>query len=106
MSDIKLVDLIDRLREELTEASLRADNQDDDIAFDVEDATVEIAFHVQSSVKAGGKLKFMVVELGADGTTSTGHAHKMSLKLKPKKRTADGTDEYVEVSETDVRKPD
>src|SRR5579871_5993954 len=76
MAEIGLVEAIASLREELAEAVEKGKNQD--IQFPVGNIDLEFQVGVTRDVKGGGKLRFWVLELGAD----TGYAAETVQKVK------------------------
>ncbi|MET7716283.1 trypco2 family protein [Streptomyces sp. NPDC005407] len=88
MSTIGLAAAIEELRQELYEAQRLGGNQQ--FAFGVEEAELELQLELRKSAKGDGKLSFGVVAVGAGGEQSTVRTHKLVLKLSVKDRALGG----------------
>ncbi|MEB3965393.1 hypothetical protein OKJ48_34975 [Streptomyces kunmingensis] len=88
MSTIGLATAIEELRQELYEAQRLGVNQQ--FAFGVEEAELELRLELRKSVKGDGKLSFGVVAVGAGGEHSTVSTHKLTLRLSVKDRAIGG----------------
>ncbi|MFE9174363.1 trypco2 family protein [Streptomyces kebangsaanensis] len=88
MSTIGLAAAIEELRQELYEAQQLGINQQ--FAFGVEEAELELQLELRKSAKGDGKLSFGVVVVGAGGEQTTIRTHKLVLKLSVKDRALGG----------------
>ncbi|WP_405386758.1 hypothetical protein OG596_03235 [Streptomyces sp. NBC_01102] len=89
MATIGLAAAIEELRQELYEAQRLGGNQQ--FAFGVEEAQLELQLELRKSAKGDGKLTFGVVSGGAGGEHSTVRTHKLTLRLSVKDRALGGT---------------
>ncbi|MFF3253871.1 trypco2 family protein [Actinacidiphila glaucinigra] len=95
---IGLAEAIEELRQELYEAQrLGADQQ---FAFGVEEAELELQLELKEALKGEGKLSFGVVTAGAGGEHSTVRTHKLTLKLSVKDRALGGARPEINDEET------
>ncbi|MEU5000440.1 trypco2 family protein [Streptomyces sp. NPDC021622] len=88
MSTIGLAAAIEELRQELYESQRLGVNQQ--FAFGVEEAELELQLELRKSAKGDGKLSFGVVAVGAGGEQATVLTHKLVLKLSVKDRAIGG----------------
>ncbi len=93
MSEIRLADFVENLREELTTAmALGHGNR---LRFDLQEVEVEAQVTVNQEGGGNGKVSFNVLgvgaEVGAEGKRQTGAVHTVKLKLKPWFDPMDGT---------------
>jgi hypothetical protein len=79
MAEIGLVEAIASLRAELAEAAEKGKNQD--IQFPVDQIDLEFQVGVTRDVHGGGKLRFWVLELGADAGYAAQSVQKVKLSL-------------------------
>ncbi|MET8977002.1 trypco2 family protein [Streptomyces sp. NPDC004539] len=98
MSTIGLAAAIEELRQELYEAQRLGVNQQ--FAFGVEEAELELQLELRDSTKGDGKLTFGVATVGVGGDQSTVRTHKLTLKLSVKDRAAAGTRPEIADDET------
>ncbi|HEY1627778.1 MAG TPA: trypco2 family protein [Streptosporangiaceae bacterium] len=95
---IELARLIKDLRHELDDATAAAKGQA--LRLELGPIDLELALRVDSDVQAGAKVRFWVVEVGADGSVGSGSTTKVRLRLNP--RLADSADApYVSGQEVD-----
>lgn len=87
---IELSALVRDLRAELTEAIVSA--QDERLHFGLGTIELEITVAVSSEGSSGGKARFWVLELGADGKDSSASTHRIKLTLEPR---LDGRATYI-----------
>lgn len=80
---VELSELIGQLRSELVEA-MRA-GSDSDLRFELGPVELEVAVAVAKEAKPGAKVKFWVVELGAEGAASSNTTQRIKLSLEPKR---------------------
>lgn len=78
---VELAELIGQLRSELTSAMTAGTGQD--LRFELGPVELELAVEVKKEGGGGGKVRFWVVELGADGKAGTGTTQKIKLTLDP-----------------------
>ncbi|WP_198668626.1 trypco2 family protein [Streptomyces triticisoli] len=90
---IELAELIEELRRELTAARIAA--QGEDLYFEVGPVELEAAVVVERSATAGGKIRFWVVETGADGRLADSVTHRVKLTLDPRTRSGGGRAPWV-----------
>lgn len=83
---VELAELIATLRAELTEAM--AAGKDADLKFEVGPVELELTVAVEKSGGASGKVRFWVLEMGADGKLGSTTTQRIKLTLDP--RHADG----------------
>jgi hypothetical protein len=83
---IELASVIRDLRAELQYAVAAADGEA--LRFELGPIELEVAVAVERSAKAGGKLRFWVVEAHADGELDATRTQRIKLALTP--RLADG----------------
>ncbi|MDX3385307.1 hypothetical protein PV682_28100 [Streptomyces niveiscabiei] len=98
MSTIGLAAAIEELRQELYEAQRLGANQQ--FAFGVEEAQLELQLELRKSAKGDGKVGFGVVAVGAAGEQASVRTHKLTLKLSVKDRAAGGATPEVGDDET------
>lgn len=95
---IGLAAAIEELRQELYEAQGRGADQQ--FAFGVEEAELELQLELRESVKGDGKLSFGVVTIGAGGEQFTARTHKLTLRLSVKDRSIGGASPEIGDDET------
>ncbi|WAU78295.1 hypothetical protein O1Q96_00140 (plasmid) [Streptomyces sp. Qhu-G9] len=89
MADIGLAVAIEELRQELYLAQSAGAGQQ--LAFEIEEAQLELLLELRNEGRGGGKLTFGVATVDASGSVGSTRAHKLTLKLKVKDRaTGDG----------------
>ncbi|KND33535.1 trypco2 family protein [Streptomyces acidiscabies] len=98
MPTIGLAAAIEELRQELYEAQRLGSDQQ--FAFGVEEAQLELQLELRKSAKGDGKLSFGVVAVGGGGEQASVRTHKLTLKLSVKDRAAGGTSPEVGDDET------
>jgi hypothetical protein len=76
----ELADLLIRLRQDLLRAS--RDPATKDLRFRVEDVELELQLVAARDAKAGGAVKWWVVEANAGGSMSSATTQKLRLKLR------------------------
>jgi len=86
-----LAELVADLREELTRA-VAAANPPGGLRFELGPVGLEVSVTVAKEAKPGAKVKFFVVEAGAEGSVSRTATQKVTLTLQP---TVDGRQAYV-----------
>jgi hypothetical protein len=79
---VELAELISRLRSELSEA-LHA-GEDSDVRFELGPVELEVTVAVAKEAKPGAKVRFWVVEAGAEGTASSNTTQRIKLSLEPR----------------------
>ncbi|MGW6902815.1 MULTISPECIES: trypco2 family protein [unclassified Streptomyces] len=96
---IELAEMIEELRRELTAARTAA--ADEDLYFEVGPVELEAAVVVERSATAGGKVRFWVVETGADGRLADSVTHRVKLTLDPRTRSGGGRAPWVSGDEAE-----
>lgn len=94
---VELAELIGQLRAELTEAMHAGENED--LRFEVGPVELELTVAVTKEAKPGAKVKFWVVELGADVTAGSSTTQTIKLVLDPRRKGQPGK---VEISGGEV----
>jgi len=79
---VELAAVIQQLRGELSEA-MRA-GQDEDLRFELGPVQLELTVSVERAVEPGGKVRFWVLELGAEGSRSNASTQRIQLTLEPR----------------------
>ncbi|MFI2205544.1 trypco2 family protein [Streptomyces sp. NPDC020192] len=85
---IELSEMIAQLRAEL--ATAMAAGEGEDLRFALGPVQLELTVSVQRDAAASGKVKFWVVELGADGKLGRQDTQTVRLTLEPRRATAAG----------------
>jgi hypothetical protein len=85
---IDLKHLVERLRLDL--ADLSAESEEQSIQFQVDVIELELRVVAKREGGANGKVKFGVLEFGADGKASSEASHTIKLRLTPKGRGGGG----------------
>jgi hypothetical protein len=80
---VELAELIGQLRAELTEAMRVGDGAE--LRFELGPVEVELALAVSKEVKPGAKVRFLVVEAGADATVASSSTQRIKLTLDPRR---------------------
>lgn len=98
MAGIGLAAAIEELRQELYRAQdLGADQQ---FAFGIEEAELELQLELRNSGKGDGKVSFGVATVGAGGEHSTVRTHRLTLKLSVRDRARGGSSPEIGDTET------
>lgn len=79
---IELADMIGELRGELGRAIVAG--ADEDLRFDLGTIELEVAVAVERQGTTGTKVKFWVLEIGADGTMTKSSTQRLKLSLQPR----------------------
>jgi hypothetical protein len=96
---VDLAELIGQLRSELAEA-MRI-GADADLRFEIGTVELELSLQVQKDVKPGGKVRFWVIEAGADASVASTTAHRIKLSLEPRHVAAPDRRPLVSGTEVD-----
>ena len=96
---IELSDVIASLRTELDTA--RRAGAGEDLRFELGPVELEVSVALQKEGSGGVKVKFWVVELGADGKLSSMSTQRIKLTLQPR-LTADAAASQEALSQTTV----
>ncbi|MFC9431424.1 trypco2 family protein [Streptomyces sp. NPDC056987] len=88
MATIGLAAAIEELRQELYRAQEHGGQQQ--FAFQIEEAQLELLLELRNDVKGEGKLQFGVATVSGGGSDSSVRSHKLTLKLQVKDRAAGG----------------
>jgi hypothetical protein len=78
---IELADVISQLRTELDDARTRA--SDAELRFELGPIELEVTVALEKEAGAEAKIRFWVVELGADGTVTGTSTQRIKLTLNP-----------------------
>ncbi|MFI7408578.1 trypco2 family protein [Streptomyces sp. NPDC049627] len=78
-----LVAVLEKLRADLTEAKLNAEESSDGPMLSLSKAEIEMEVAVQDTAEGGGGIKFSVLTLGAKKSRSKGATHKLKIELSP-----------------------
>lgn len=98
MSTIGLAAAIEELRQELYQAQdLGADQQ---FAFAVEEAELELLLELRNTGKGNSKLTFGVATVDVSGEHSTVRTHKLTLRLSVRDRAIGGMSPEISDDET------
>jgi hypothetical protein len=79
---VELAELIGELRIELTEAMHAGEGAD--LRFELGPVELELTVAVGKETKPGGKVRFWVVEVGADVSAASSTTQRVKLVLDPK----------------------
>ena len=79
---IELADVITSLRSELDTARMEGTGKD--LRFELGSVELEVSVAVEKNLGGGAKVRFWVVELGADGKLGTTSTQRVKLTLNPK----------------------
>jgi Trypsin-co-occurring domain 2 len=80
---VELAELIEHLRAELTEAMHAGD--DADLRFEVGSVELELTVAVDREAQPGAKVRFWVVELGAEARAASNTTQRIRLRLDPRR---------------------
>ena len=87
MAKLELSGVLSALREEIAKAQLEANTNNEDVRFKVKDIEVELqtAIDWEFGGKGGGKIKFWVFDVNAEGSGKykNSKTHKIKLSLQP-----------------------
>jgi hypothetical protein len=86
---LELTEMIRELRRELIEAT--ADGSGQPVRFELGPVEIEATVAVSREAGGSGKVRFWVVEAGADGKYGEATTQRITLTLHPKTVSADGT---------------
>lgn len=79
---VELAELIGQLRAELS-AAMHA-GEGSDLRFELGPVELELTLTVDKEAKPGAKVRFWVLEVGADVTVSSNSAQRIKLTLEPR----------------------
>ncbi|WP_237773301.1 trypco2 family protein [Streptomyces luteocolor] len=98
---MELAEMIRALRTELNEAV--ADGADQPVQFELGPVEIEATVAAQRTAGGHGKIRFWVLEGGADAAHTSARTQRITLTLQPKVRTSKGvlTTAYVAGEEVD-----
>lgn len=85
---LKLAEFVADLRSELVEAMQAAEGES--LQFELGPVEVELTIAVDKEAKPGAKVKFWVVEAGAEARIASTNTQKLKLRLDPKDRSRGG----------------
>lgn len=92
---IELAELIGHLRAELTDAIHAGTGSD--LRFEVGPVELELSIAVDRATDASGKIRFWVLEMGADAKRSSTTTQRIKLTLDPRSSGAKVTIDGAEV---------
>jgi hypothetical protein len=81
---VELAELIGQLRLELAEAIRAGDRADLDLRFELGPVELELTVAIDKEAKPGAKVRFWVVELGADARVASSSTQRIKLTLDPR----------------------
>jgi hypothetical protein len=81
MSKVGLTEAISVLRQELSEAIAAAATEE--LRFEVGQVNMEFEVTVEREVGANGKIKFWVLEVGTNASSSSVRTHRLVVPLTP-----------------------
>lgn len=82
MAELELAELIENLRAELSKA--RQGSKDEDLRFEVGPVELELSVVVSKEGGPSAKVKFLVVEVGAEAKAASAATQRMKLTLTPR----------------------
>ncbi len=85
---VELTQVIGQLRQELS-AAMR-EGEGEDLRFELGPVQLELTVAVSREAGANAKVRFWVIELGADGKVASQATQKITLTLDPRRRGAVG----------------
>ncbi|MCD2193606.1 hypothetical protein LQ327_09455 [Actinomycetospora endophytica] len=85
---IEVAELISQLRSELNTAT--ETGKKEDLRFELGPIELELNVGVDKEAKPGAKVRFWVVELGADAKLSSTNTQKIKLTLQPRRTSQAG----------------
>jgi hypothetical protein len=80
---VELAELIGQLRAELTTAMSAGENAD--LRFELGPVELELSVAVEKSMAPGAKVRFWVVEAGADAKVASSTTQRIKLTLDPRR---------------------
>jgi Trypsin-co-occurring domain 2 len=94
---VELAELIGQLRAELTEAMRTGEGSD--LRFELGPVELELTVAVDKEAKPGAKVRFWVVEVGADMKATSSTTQRIKLKLDPRRVGQSGRQPLISGSE-------
>ncbi|MDQ3403786.1 MAG: hypothetical protein M3548_10380 [Actinomycetota bacterium] len=88
MAEVELSAVISQLRAELTAAI--AEGEGEDLRFELGPVELELSVAIGREAGGSGKVKFWVVEAGADGKVSSTATQRVTLSLDPQRVSRPG----------------
>lgn len=85
---VELAQLISQLRQELNSAM--RDGEGEDLRFELGPVELELTVVVSKEAGPNAKVRFWVLELGADGKMASQATQRIKLSLDPRQRGATG----------------
>lgn len=85
---VELAQVISQLRQELS-AAIR-DGEGEDLRFELGPVELELTVAVSKEAGPSAKVRFWVIELGADATVSSQASQRITLTLDPRRRGVAG----------------
>lgn len=102
--EILLADAIDELRNQLKTAAEKKD--ENGLMFVVEEAAIELKVAATKSAEGGGKVKWLVIEIGAQGKFTAETSHTVKLKLSPVVKNNTGDLTRLQINDTPAHEPE
>ncbi|MDQ3887498.1 MAG: hypothetical protein M3308_10940 [Actinomycetota bacterium] len=85
---VELAQMISQLRQELSEA--RREGEGEDLQFELGPVQLELTVAVSKEAGPNAKVRFWVVELGADAKVASQATQQITLTLDPRRRGVAG----------------
>ena len=85
---VELAQVISQLRQELS-AAMR-EGEGEDLRFELGPVELELTVAVSKEAGPNAKVRFWVIELGADATVSSQAIQRITLTLDPRRRGVEG----------------
>ncbi|MYZ40203.1 MULTISPECIES: trypco2 family protein [unclassified Streptomyces] len=82
---VELAEMIGQLRAELTEAMRQGESENADLRFELGPVELELTISVDKEAGPGAKVRFWVVELGADAKIAQNSTQRITLTLDPRR---------------------
>ena len=98
---VELAQVIGQLRQELTTAMRQGAGED--LRFEVGPVELELTIAVSKEAGPNAKVRFRVIELGADGRMASQGTQRITLTLDPRRRGVEGRPEISGVEQADER---
>jgi len=101
--EIELADAIKELRNQLKIAAEH--KEENGLLLVVEEAEIELKVTASKSAEGGGKVKWLVIEIGAKGSVAGESGHTVKLKLSPVTKSDAGELTRLEIKDAPEREP-
>ncbi|MEU4895041.1 trypco2 family protein [Streptomyces sp. NPDC044780] len=97
---VELTEMIRELRAQLTAAA--ADGTGESLQFEVGPIEIEVSVAVSKEAGGSGKVRFLVVEAGADGKYARAETQRITITLQPTSPGPGGTRTATRISGAEV----